>query len=106
MAMEWADQVWSGASAIAAGGLGRLMVHSREVQLGKRRFWSPALGLELITAVGMGLVLDACAGHLGLDGQVRVGFVVAGSYIGPRIIEVLWGVVQSRLPKATASTEG
>lgn len=97
---DWLAQVTSGVTAVAASFIGRMMVHAGQVQAGRRKFWSKELGLETVTAVGMGLVLDAMAGRLGLDGQVRVGFVVAGSYIGPRIIETLWTVVQRRLAKA------
>ena len=97
---DWLSQVASGAIAVAASWVGRMMVHAGQVQLGRRRFWSKELGLETVTAVGMGLVLDATAGHLGLDGQVRVGFVVAGSYIGPRIIETIWTAFSAKLPKA------
>ncbi|AWJ93302.1 hypothetical protein Sp245p_26125 (plasmid) [Azospirillum baldaniorum] len=99
---DWLAQVTSGAVAVASSFVGRMMVHAGQVQLGRRKFWSKELGLETVTAVGMGLVLDAMAGHLGIDGQVRVGFVVAGSYIGPRIIEAVWQTVQSRLPRARA----
>lgn len=97
-----ADQLLTGAALAAAGGvLGRLMWHAREVQRGKRRFWSAQLLWEFPIALGCGFVAAGAGEYFGLSGMAHVAAIVAGSYLGPGFVEaVIWRLVDRVAPKA------
>ncbi|WP_051045279.1 phage holin family protein [Tistrella mobilis] len=71
--------------------VGRLLWHVGEVQRGRRRFFSTHLLWELLAAIGIGLVADGMATHLGLVGAPRTAAIVAIAYLGPRGLEDLVG---------------
>lgn len=75
--------------------VGRLLYHTRLVQLGQRRFWSVQLLWELPVALGMGFVADGMAAWLELTGRPAVALIVSVSYLGPRLIEGLFAVALS-----------
>lgn len=68
---------------------GRLMWHSGEVKLGRRRFFGKELLWEIPVAVGMALIGEAAARYLGLSQTVSTGFVATLAYLGPRGAEAL-----------------
>jgi len=52
---------------------GRLMYHSGEVKLGRRRFFGKELLWEIPVAIGMAIIGEAVASHLDLGQPVRRG---------------------------------
>ena len=68
---------------------GRLMWHSGEVKLGRRRFFGKELLWEIPVAVGMALIGEAAARYIGLSQPVSTGFVATLAYLGPRGAEAL-----------------
>lgn len=68
---------------------GRLMWHSGEVKLGKRKFFGKELLWEIPVAIGMALIGDAAAAYFGLTQPVSTGFVAMLAYLGPRGAEAL-----------------
>lgn len=73
--------------------VGRLLYHTRLVQMGRRRFLSIQLLWELPVALGMGFVADGLAAWLSLAGRPAVALIVSASYLGPRIIETAFDVL-------------
>jgi hypothetical protein len=68
---------------------GRLMWHSGEVKLGRRRFFGKELLWEIPVAVGMALIGEAAARYIGLSQPVSTGFVATLAYLGPRGAEAV-----------------
>ena len=68
---------------------GRLMYHSGEVKLGRRRFFGKELLWEIPVAIGMAIIGEAVASHLDLGQPVRTGLVATLAYLGPRGAEAL-----------------
>lgn len=68
---------------------GRLMYHSGEVKLGKRRFFGKELLWEIPVAIGMAIIGEAIASYLGLTQPVSTGLVATLAYLGPRGAETL-----------------
>ena len=68
---------------------GRLMWHSGEVKLGRRKFFGKELLWEVPIAIGMALIGDAAARYIGLGQPVSTGFVATLAYLGPRGAEAL-----------------
>jgi hypothetical protein len=68
---------------------GRLMWHSGEVRMGRRRFFGRELLWEIPVAVGMAMIGDGIATYLGLDQPVSTGLVATLAYLGPRGAEAL-----------------
>ena len=64
--------------------IGRLMFHSGEVKLGKRRFFGKELLWEIPVAIGMAIIGEAAASYLGLAQPVSTGLVATLAYLGPR----------------------
>jgi hypothetical protein len=62
---------------------GRLMWHSGEVKLGRRRFFGKELLWEIPVAVGMALIGEAAARYIGLSQPVSTGFVATLPISGP-----------------------
>lgn len=78
----------SGPALVAfAGIMGRAMFVAREAQAGKRKFWSPALVLDLIIALGMSLIAWGVCAHYGLTGPGMAAAVGVSAYLGPAIID-------------------
>ena len=69
--------------------VGRLMYHSGEVKLGRRRFFGKELLWEIPVAVGMAIIGDGIASYLGLGQPVSTGLVAMLAYLGPRGAEAL-----------------
>lgn len=82
--------------SLGAAVAGRLLWHAQEVKQGRRRFWSPSLAWELPTAVGMGMVADGVVDHLDLAGKPATALVVAIAYLGPRVIDAAFALVQHK----------
>jgi len=68
---------------------GRLMYHSGEVKLGRRRFFGKELLWEIPVAIGMAIIGEAVASHFDLGQPVRTGLVATLAYLGPRGAEAL-----------------
>ena len=84
------EALWGGAVTTLFAALeGRLMNHSGEVRLGRRRFLGRELVWELPVAVGMAIVGEAAAAWLGLSAPVSTGVIAAMAYLGPRGAEVV-----------------
>lgn len=76
--------------------VGRLLYHTRLVQLGRRRFLSMQFLWELPVALGMGFVADGLAAWLSLTGRPAVALIVSVSYLGPRVIEAGFSLASRR----------
>lgn len=89
---EAVPYAWTG----AAGIIGRLMFHARQVQRGKRKPWSWALLFDLPIAFGMGWgVYGLCVwGALGPEPTVSAS--IAASYLGPYSIDRVFAWVGQR----------
>lgn len=72
-----------------AGVLGRLIYHSGQVQMGKRKFWSKELMLELPVALGMGFIAHGVCKYFGLVPDVETAAAILAGYLGPRGIDVI-----------------
>ena len=88
--IELINNVFGGAITTLIGAFtGRLMYHSGEVKLGKRRFFGKELLWEIPVAVGMALIGDAAANYMDLTQPVSTGFVATLAYLGPRGAEAV-----------------
>ena len=88
--IEMINAVFGGAVTTLIGAFtGRLMWHSGEVKLGRRKFFGKELLWEIPVAVGMALIGDAAANYIGLTQPVSTGFVATLAYLGPRGAESL-----------------
>lgn len=88
--IEMINNLFGGAITTLIGALvGRLMWHSGEVKLGKRKFFGKELLWEIPVAVGMAMIGDAAASYIGLTQPVSTGFVATLAYLGPRGAEAL-----------------
>ena len=88
--LEILNSVFGGALTTLIGAFtGRLMYHSGEVKLGKRRFFGKELLWEIPVAVGMALIGEAAASYMGLTQPVSTGFIATLAYLGPRGAEAL-----------------
>ena len=68
---------------------GRLMYHSGEVKLGRRRFFGKEILWEIPIAIGMAIIGEAIASYFALGQPVRTGLVATLAYLGPRGTEAL-----------------
>lgn len=87
MSEEFMNRLLAWLTVMAAAVAGRLMHHAYQVQRGKRKFWSTALALDLIIAVGMGLVANGFCSFMEWSGAVQAGAIAVAGYLGPHIIE-------------------
>ena len=88
--IETINSFFGGALTTLIGAFtGRLMYHSGEVKLGRRRFVGKELLWEIPVAVGMALIGDAAANYMGLTQPVSTGFVATLAYLGPRGAEAV-----------------
>lgn len=88
--IEMLERLFGGAVTTLVGAfMGRLMYHSGEVKLGRRRFFGKELLWEIPVAVGMALIGEAAASYLGLTQPVSTGFVATLAYLGPRGAEAV-----------------
>lgn len=83
----WREMAKGAAFAILLGIVGRLMHHSRQVQLCRRQFWSLSLIWEVPVDVGTGIVGRALADYLGSS---------AGRRRRPSPLSPIWGRASSR----------
>lgn len=88
--IETINSFFGGALTTLIGAFtGRLMYHSGEVKLGRRRFVGKELLWEVPVAVGMAIIGEAVATYLGLTQPVSTGLVAMLAYLGPRGTEAL-----------------
>lgn len=88
--IEMINNLFGGAVTTLIGAFtGRLMYHSGEVKLGRRRFFGKELLWEIPVAVGMAIIGDGIASYLGLGQPVSTGLVAMLAYLGPRGVETL-----------------
>lgn len=88
--IEMINNLFGGAVTTLIGAFtGRLMYHSGEVKLGKRRFFGKELLWEIPVAIGMAIIGEAIASHFDLGQPVRTGLVAMLAYLGPRGAEAL-----------------
>jgi hypothetical protein len=106
-APDWLVKLASGlwASFLAAL-IGRLMWHTKLVQLGKRKFFSIQAVWELPTVFGMMLVGMGLGEYFHLGENATYGITTLLAYYGPRGVEVIiqrW--LASRVPPAPAEDQ-
>jgi hypothetical protein len=90
----------------AAGILGRLMFHSRQVQRGKRNPLTWTLLFDLPIGLGMGWTALGVGVWLGLPQQVSVSLGIAFGHLGPVAIDRAFDAVTLRyLGKDKADAE-
>jgi hypothetical protein len=88
--LETLNSLFGGAVTTLIGAFtGRLMYHSGEVKLGRRRFFGKELLWEIPVAIGMAIIGEAIASHFDLGQPVRTGLVAMLAYLGPRGAEAL-----------------
>lgn len=88
--IETINSFFGGALTTLIGAFtGRLMYHSGEVKLGRRRFVGKELLWEIPVAVGMAIIGEAVATYLGLNQPVSTGLVATLAYLGPRGAEAM-----------------
>ena len=88
--LETMNSLFGGAVTTMIGAFtGRLMYHSGEVKLGRRRFFGKELLWEIPVAIGMAIIGEAVASHFDLGQPVRTGLVATLAYLGPRGAETL-----------------
>lgn len=73
-----------------AGMIGRLMFHSRQVQMGKRKPFSLALIMDLPIALGMGWTALGMAKFLGFAPEPTTSLAIAAAYLGPYSVDRLF----------------
>jgi hypothetical protein len=95
----WREYLISAMTTLLCGFLGRLMFHARQVQAGRRRFFSLALAWELPVAIATGIIGKGIAEHFGLTGWQDTAAIVTVAYLGPGFVEaVVWKVVDRIVP--------
>ena len=72
---------------VLAASTGRLMFHTREVQAGRRHFWSWNLLRELPVAIGMGMIAGGGADYLGLADGPKIAFACGVAFLGPPLLQ-------------------
>lgn len=88
--IETINSFFGGALTTLIGAFtGRLMYHSGEVRLGRRRFFGRELLWEIPVAIGMAIIGEALASYLGLTQPVSTGLVATLAYLGPRGAEAV-----------------
>lgn len=88
--LETLNSLFGGAVTTLIGAVtGRLMYHSGEVKLGRRRFFGKELLWEIPVAIGMAIIGEGIASYLGLGQPVSTGLVATLAYLGPRGAEAL-----------------
>lgn len=88
--IEMMDRLFGGAVTTLIGAFtGRLMYHSGEVKLGRRKFFGKELLWEIPVAVGMAMIGEAAASYFGLAQPVSTGLVATLAYLGPRGTETV-----------------
>ncbi|MGY0794273.1 phage holin family protein [Azospirillum argentinense] len=102
----WRETIVGGALAVALAIVGRLMFHARQVQAGRRRFFSPHLVWELPVAIATGLIGKGIASYYGLGDWQETATIVTVAYLGPGFVEaVIWRVVDRLLPARGAAND-
>lgn len=94
------------AGAIFWAFLGRLLYVFNLIRIGRRSgFWTLQTLWELVVAIGMGVVCGGLAEWLGLAGLPYAGFISAGAYLGPHIIELglAWLSTKAGIDQTTTS---
>lgn len=88
--LETLNSLFGGALTTLIGAFtGRLMYHSGEVKLGRRRFFGKELLWEIPVAIGMAIIGEGIARYLELGQPVSTGLVATLAYLGPRGAETL-----------------
>ena len=88
--LETLNSLFGGAVTTLIGAFtGRLMYHSGEVKLGKRRFFGKELLWEIPVAIGMAIIGEGIARYMELGQPVSTGLVAMLAYLGPRGAEAL-----------------
>lgn len=88
------DEYWPKISTFIlvalAATIGRLMYHAKEVQRGNRRFWSFALLLDLLIAIGMGIIAYGLCSWWSLSGASMAATCAVAGYLGPHAIDAIF----------------
>lgn len=86
---------------VAAGGiLGRLIYHSGEVKMNRRKFFSKELVLEVPIALGMGFIANGVCVYFELTGEINTGAAILAGYLGPKSIDLIFDkVLEKKLEK-------
>jgi LydA holin phage, holin superfamily III len=90
-----------------AGVLGRLMYHSKQVQQGRRRFFSKDLVMEMFIALGMGFMAHGLCQYLSVHGDVEIAIVILVSYLGPNGVNAVFDTwLKKQQQKEKTNEEG
>lgn len=76
---------------IIPGLLGRILFHFDQVRRGKRTPLGWVLASEIMVAIPMGYIGHGIAEYLGLSGNQAFAAAISFAYIGPRLLESLFG---------------
>lgn len=88
--LETLNGLFGGTVTTLIGALtGRLMYHSGQVKLGRRKFFGKELLWEIPIAIGMAIIGEAVASYLALGQPMSTGLVATLAYLGPRGTEAL-----------------
>lgn len=85
--LDWLGQSAPWAWAGGGGLLGRLMWHSKQVQLGKRKPLSVELLFDLPIAIGMGFIGYGIASYFHIEGPATVVPTIACGFLGHNMID-------------------
>lgn len=80
----------------SAGLIGRLMLHARMVQQGKRKPVSWALLLDLPIALGMGWGIYGVGVWLNLPLEAELSAAIAAAYLGPYAVDRLFSLLSEK----------
>ncbi|MGL1919958.1 MAG: phage holin family protein [Hyphomicrobiales bacterium] len=89
---EFLNDLFGGGLGAAAAVAGRMIFHVSEVKKGKRNFFGKALIWDLIIAVCMGIIAEGVTEYLGLSGHVKTALIAVLAYLGPQVIDVVFGM--------------
>jgi hypothetical protein len=90
-APAWLEKMLSGLWAfLLSAAIGRLMWHTKLVQMGHRKFFSVHLLWEIPTAIGMAMIGRGAGEYFQLTENSSVALVAVLSYLGPRGIEAMF----------------
>lgn len=104
---EWLSKLLNGLGAfVISASAGRLMWHTRLVQLGKRNFFSLHLAWEIPTAISMALIGRGLGEYLGLSENASLALVATLSYLGPRGIETVFTIWLNRTNPPSPPSQG
>lgn len=87
---KWLNEAMPWALVGAAGVLGRLMFHAKQVQAGKRKPFSWVLIWDLPIALGSGWASYGIAIYFKVPWEMQISAAIIASYLGPYAVDTLF----------------